>query len=127
MIQITIENLYKKLQEQIKKAVDLDEYYIGKAKDVQRRAQQHKHKDNLPIAITLAKGKEDIIIKGEKYLEKMFQNDSRCLNKQLGGGPKEESLDYLYFSYRRKNGRIQSIDELYDEEFEWNEIYSLIQ
>lgn len=127
MDSITIEHLYKKLQEQIDNAGDIEKFYIGKAKDVKKRAEQHKTEDNLPITYILALGKEDTIIKAEKYLEAKYLNDSRCLNKKKGGGPEVESPDCLYFSYRKKSVLIDNIDDLYNENFEWETKYCLTE
>ena len=124
MAQITIEKLYEKLLEQINAADDIDVFYIGKAKDVQQRAEEHK-KDNLPITITLASGKESIILEAEKFLQEKFQNDNRCINKQKGGGPNVEPTDNIYISYRKINPILESINDLDFEEFEWKTIYTL--
>lgn len=127
MCQITIEGLFLELKKQIDNSDDLECFYIGKAKDVSQRAQQHNTRDNLPITVILATGKEEIIIEGEKYLEKKFLEDSRCLNKHLGGGPEESPFDNIYFSYRRKALKRKTIEDLSDEEFEWNNKYLLVK
>ena len=127
MYSIKIEELFQKLKEQIDNSNDLECFYIGKTKDVSQRAQQHNTQDHLPETVILATGKEEIVVKGEKYLEEKFSKDFRCLNKQLGGGPKEGSFDNLYFSYRRKTLKTETIEDLSDEEFEWNNKYLLVE
>ena len=112
MDQITIKELYKKLQKQIDAADDIDVFYIGKAKDVQKRAKEHQEQDRLPFTITLASGSETSILKGEKYLQSKLLNDNRCLNKQKGGGPEVEHTDSLYFSYRKKTTNLYKIFEI---------------
>lgn len=126
MENITIEELCKKLKGKIDAACDIKEFYIGKAKDVNKRGKKHKEDDDLPYTLTIAHGKENVIKAGEKRLQQLFINDERCLNKQLGGGPTVDSEDHLYISYSRRYVKYKTIHDLDNEDFEWNSVYNLV-
>lgn len=124
MEQITIEELYQKLKDRIADASNLEEFYIGRTDDVNQRGKEHYEKDNLPITIPLAKGEKDVISNAEKYIQRIIKNNKKCSNERIGGG---SIGDTLYISYRNAVPQYNTIEDLYDEAFEWNTIYILIK
>ena len=123
MEQITIEGLYQKLKEKITTASNLEEFYIGRTDDLEQRRKIHLQKDKLPFTLSLAKGKKDIISKAEEYLQSKYMDNPKCSNERIGGGSKG---GILYISYKNSISNMKTIDDVHDEEFEWENEYELI-
>ena len=123
---VTIEELYTLLSAKLENMKYLVKFYIGKAKDVEKRGHDHEEKDGMPNTVTIAYGDARIISEGEKYLIMKFKDsDKLCKNINIGGG--NPNADKLYISYSCDMTKTESIYELNDDDIMWSVKYHLIK
>lgn len=119
--EITIEELFRLLNEKLESMKSLKKFYIGKTNDIESRRKQH-HDDECYETIEIAHGNFDSVKKAEEFLIKKFKDNPLCHNKQIGGGP---DGDKLYLAYTCVLTGAKSIDELDDDDLNWEKSFSI--
>lgn len=122
---ITVEELYILLKKRLEMLNFLVKFYIGKTDNVEKRGQEHKENDGLPITVQIAYGDAKSISDGEKYLINIFKrHDKYCQNINIGGG--NPNANKLYISYACDMTKAKLVHELDDDNLMWPTIYQLI-
>ena len=119
--EISNEELFQLLKEKLESMKFLKKFYIGKTNDIECRRKQHRD-EGYSETIEIAHGDYESIKKAEEYLIKMFKDNCLCDNEQVGGGPKGNKL---YISYTCDFAGAKSIDELDDDDLNWEDSFSI--
>ena len=123
-MQITIEQLCKKLETELLKISCLETFYIGKADDLDRREKEHEN-EGYSSTTGLAKGSPSVISEAEESLISYFQN-SGIADKLNNASPYSVGNDEANIIYVSLIISPQDINELDDDDIDWPEIYELI-
>lgn len=116
---MTKEELFVQLKDRLKSSSCLSSFYIGVSNNVIRREQEHRYEKGYDSTIMIAHSDPEKIVDLEKFLiERFLQSElsEKIDNKKEGGGNINQST-YLYVSIHYTP---KSIDELDEEDFEWN-------
>lgn len=116
---MTKEELFVLLKERLSSSSCLSSFYIGISNNVIRREQEHRHENGYDSTITIAHSNPERIEDLEKFLVNSFlqsEISGKMENKKVGGG----NIDKATYLYVCLHFFPKTIDELDEEDFDWN-------
>lgn len=126
-MEITIDDLCKKLKGKLQDCQSLAYFYIGKTSDIEKRTQEHE-KNGYHSTTPLAEASYSLISKTEKRLIEYFKSSSlceKCANVKDESTGRKTSENKKYVIYVSVKISPSHDYELEDDDLNWNEVYKL--